>query len=314
MQVFYYDKKKDSVKRSELKNSYPGPAWIRVVDPTPAKILLLSEKTKIPLEELQEALEEEERPKVATRSYLEVIYRAPYIIDNELETLPIYFYIYSNKIITIEKKPMKIFEDFSLNMSDGKHKSLFKKGMPYFLFLILDQINDEFLTKIDRIAAKLDIYENFSRKNLNDTDIEKIYENSVTLSFFNQALIADVEVLNSLKKGYSKLISSKDKILFEELYYNILQIIDTEKIQRESITQLINVHAIITNNRLNDYMKRLTAIALIVAIPALISSFYGMNFDYIPLAEHRYGFYIFSVAMVVICVGFYYLFKRFKWV
>jgi magnesium transporter len=144
-------------------------------------------------------------------------------------------------------------------------------------------------------------------------DIEKVYDQSVTLSFFNQALIANVEVLNALKKGYFKFIPAKNKVLFEELYYDVLQIIDTEKIQREAITNLINVHSILTSTRLNEFMKRLTAIALIVAIPTMLSGIYGMNFRYIPFVSHRYGFYIVSGIMILITLGFYYLFKKFDW-
>ena len=143
-------------------------------------------------------------------------------------------------------------------------------------------------------------------------DIEKLYDQSVTLSFFNQALIANIEVLNHLKKGFFKVIPKKDKVLFEELYYDLLQIIDTEKIQREIITNLINIHAVLASTRLNEFMKRLTILAIIIAIPTLFSGLCGMNFKNIPLANHPYGFYITTGIIMLITLIIYGVFARKK--
>jgi magnesium transporter len=311
IEVFSYNRASEKIKKVELNKARF--AWIRIVNPDPEKIKLLSKYTYIPVEELQESLDEEERPKVSQGKYLEIIYRAPSVVDSELETLPIYFYLLEDKLVTIEKKPLPILNKISENMSKNKNKFLFKKGFSYFVFHVMDKINDDFLLRVDKIAARIDIYENFSKKEMTVKDIEKIYDQSVTLSFFNQALIANVEVLNSLKKGYFKLIPAKNKRLFEELYFDVLQVLDTEKIQREALTNLINVHSILTSTRLNEFMKRLTTIALIVAIPTMLSGLYGMNFKYIPLADHPYGFYISSFIMIFITLGFYFVFKKSDW-
>ncbi len=313
IEIFSYIKKFDKIKKIKLDDSSRGIKWIRVVQPDPENLKLLSKNTDIPESELQESLEEEERPKITVKKYLEIIYRAPYMVEGELETLPIYFYLFPDKLVTVEKKPLAILDEISKKMAKNKSKFLFRRNFPFFIAHVMDKINDDFLIKIDKIAARVDIYEKFSKKAITVKDIELIYDQSVTLSFFNQALIANVEVLNALKKSYFKLIPNKDKVLFEELYYDILQILDTEKIQREAVTNLINVHSIITSNRLNEFMKRLTAIALIVAIPTMISGLYGMNFANIPLKEHPQGFYITTFIVILITIGFYYLFKKFEW-
>jgi len=312
IEIYTYNKLKDTIHKTQI-NKPLKLSWVRIVDPDPDTIKLVAQITKLPLSELQESFEEEERPKVASGDYLEIIYRAPSVVDNELETIPIYFYIFANKLVTIEKKPLKILDNLANNMSKNKSRFLFKKGFAYFVFYLMDKINDDFLLQIDKIAARIDIYENFSKKDMSAEDIEKLYDQSVTLSFFNQALIANVEVLNSLKKGYYKFIPRKDRINFEELYYNVLQILDTEKIQREALTNLINIHSILTSTRLNEFMKRLTVLALVIAIPTMISGIYGMNFQYIPLADHRYGFHILTALMFILILGFVYVFRKMDW-
>ena len=179
---------------------------------------------------------------------------------------------------------------------------------------MMDKINDDYLSRIEKISAKMDLFENFSKKELTVHDLERVYEQSVALSFFNQALIANIEVLNSLRKNYYKLIPRTYKKLFEELYHDVLQIIDTEKIQREALTNLINIQSIIASSRLNKFTKRLTTIALVFAFPTMISGIYGMNFKYIPFANHIYGFYITVVMVAITMLLMMYSLRRFKWI
>ncbi len=308
--VYSFDKGKDQIKSISIKHLTRKPAWIRIVGLDEEKINQLSKNLNIPVEELRESLEEEERPKISVRKYLEIIYRAPYYVEDELETTPIYFYLFHDKVVTIEKKPLKVMDAVAENLQSNKSKFLFKRGLHYFVYYAIDKINDDFLSRIDKIGAKIDIYENFSKKEMTVRDVEKIYDQSVALSFFNQALIANLEVLNSLKKGFFKHIPKKDNALFEEAYFDVLQIIDTEKIQRDSVSNLINVHSIITSTRLNEFMKRLTVIALIMAVPTMISGIFGMNFMNIPMRNHPYGFYITSAFIVLITISIFVIFTR----
>ncbi|MBD3204152.1 hypothetical protein GF327_07690 [Candidatus Woesearchaeota archaeon] len=308
-----YVYKRGQIKRTKLAEVKRSRAWIRVVSPNEESVKKLSDYTKIPLEEIKESLEEEERPRITSEKYIELIYRTPLIENGEVTTFPLYIYIIRNKIITIEKEPYSTLSNIQANMESKKYKFLFKKGYGYFIFYILDKINDDFLTNIDKIAANIDVYEEVTKRDLKIKDIERIYEQSVTLSFFNQALIANVEVLNSLRKGYFKQFSKKDKVLFEELYYDALQILDTEKIQREAITNLFNLQSIISSARLNVFMKKLTLIALIISIPTMISGIYGMNFVNIPLRYHPFGFYITSGVIIIITIFALFYFRKSYW-
>jgi len=308
IEVFSFNKATNQIIKDKI--NAPRLKWIRIVDPDKEKIKTLSENTNIPVEEFEETFQEEERPKVVQRGYVEIIYRAPSLVDDELETQPVYFYLFEKKLVTIEKKRSAIFDSISDSFSKNDRKFLFRRGLPYFIYYVIDKINDEFLLRIDKIAARVDIYENFSKKEMSVQDIEKLYDQSVTLSFFNQALIANVEVLNSLKKGYYKPIPRKDVALLEELYFDVLQVLDTEKSQSAVITNLINVHSVLTSTRLNEFMKRLTILAIIVTIPTILSGIYGMNFSYIPLQDHPHGFYITSVGIIFVTFVIYYLFTK----
>ena len=305
-----------TLRRDKINSIKPnqvgkGMTWIRCVKPDEKTITLLSKISKIPLEEFKESIEEEERPKVSHKKYLEIIYRAPFIERDDIITLPVYFYICKNLIITVEKQPDITLDKISELMKTNKRKFLFRKGQGYFIFYVLDAINDRFLGHIDKIADNIELFQ--EKRVLSDKETEHIYDSSVALSYFNQALLANIEVLNTLKKSYFKVFKKKDRELFAELYFDALHILDTEKIQREVISNLFNLQSIISANRLNVFMKRLASLALIVMIPTLITGMYGMNFHYLPLKEHPYGFYILALIMLTIVGLTTALFVKIDW-
>ncbi len=288
---------RDKVKNIPLKRFGDKLVWVRCVRPSTEDIDKLSKITKIPVEELLESVEEEERPKLTEKKFIEIIYRSPYVKADDIITLPVYFYIYNNKIITIEKEKNEILDDFSQKLN--KKKFLLRKSAGSFVFYVLDSINDLFLKHIDKITEGVEVFE--QEKQVTTKGMEKIYESSVALSYFNQALLANIEVLNTLRKCHHRSLNKRDRDLFSELYYDALHILDTETIQRNVITNLFNLQSVISSNKLNIFMKRLASIALIFMVPTLISAMYGMNFTHIPLKDHPYGFHI--TVMLTIAVS-----------
>ena len=296
IEVFEYLKGQVTlIKIEKLSNNK---SWIRIVNPDEDKLRLIKEKTGIPFEELEESIEEEERPKVVTGKYVEIIFRAPIVDKGEIRTTPFYIYILPNKIVTIEKDEIAVVSKLSEKFKVDKEKFIFKPELTFFASYLIDKINDEFIVKIDKIARQIDIYENVSNKSLSNKDMEKLYDQSVALTIFNQGLIANVEVLNVLRKTKSKKFSAEDKEMFNELYYNALQLLDNEKIQRENVSNLFNLQSILASSRLNISMKKLTYLAIIFSVPTIISSIYGMNVK-LPFGSHPYGFYIIIAFMVL---------------
>ncbi|MBW2971367.1 hypothetical protein KY320_04370, partial [Candidatus Woesearchaeota archaeon] len=176
---------KDRIRRVSIDNLPKTPVWIRCIKPDRESIELLSRLSKIPISEFFESIEEDERPKVSIKRYIEVVYRAPHVGDGEdIVTAPVYIYVYKNLIITIEKYRNHTLADIAEQMHRNKKRFLLKKGAGYFIFFILDSINDRFLRFIDSIGEGVEVFE--GKRELSDENVEKIYDSSVALSHFNQ--------------------------------------------------------------------------------------------------------------------------------
>ena len=95
------------------------------------------------------------------------------------------------------------------------------------------------------------------------------------------------------------MFTPQDKEYFSDLYYDALQVMDTLKVQRDVLTSMFTFQSILSGSRLNKTMKLLTGLTLLIAVPTLIASIYGMNVS-LPLAENAHGFLIVLVGMFLL--------------
>ena len=283
--------------------------WIRVVQPSAEELERLATVTGIPYQEFKESIEEEERPRLLVKRYLELIYRTPHSYEQEgLQTSDLYVYIKNNLFITLENHRTNILDRFWSRCRRNKAKYLFSSH-GQFLFNLLDEINDEFLYFIDRIASNV---ENIQGRGERGFEASTLYSLNITSAYFNQSIIANLEVLNQLRKSHFKAFTQEDRNVFNELYLDKLQILDTEKVQREVIMNLIDIQSIVSTEKLNQTMKRLTALALVIAVPTMISGVYGMNIP-LPLSNSAHSFAIITGGMIGIVVALLIIMRRLRW-
>lgn len=285
--------------------------WIRSINPGQKEIAFLAALTKAPVEEFKEFMEEDERPRLEIQKYLQFIYRTPYAEDGEIITVPASIFIYNNIVVTLEKQKTGALDYIENLVLQGRRRFLFRKSPITFLIYFIDKVNDEFFAKVDKIADTVDLFRE-KETGLTKDMMEKVYSLSVTLAFFNRSLLANIEVLNHLRKAYYRMITPKDKEHFEELYFDALQILDTEKVQREIVSNLFNLQSIITSTKLNDLMKKVTLLALIMLVPTLIAGLYGMNVT-LPLADNPLAFVYIIGVMVGVTIFAIIVFKLLKW-
>ncbi|MBU1201139.1 MAG: hypothetical protein KJ583_01755 [Nanoarchaeota archaeon] len=311
MDIFFFDGK-NIVFTQELKDINKNRLnWIRFLEYSEEKIKSLSEFTGIPAEEFSNFFKFEERSRLEQGRFLELTYESPFNEKDEIKTIPINIFIIGNLFITVEKEKIVTIEQTASLMKNNKLRFLFKRTIGEFLYYFLDKINDNFLHSIDKIANLTDVLES-KGAHVSNEQLMKLYNYNVTLTHFNQALMANLEVLAGLKKSYFKKFTKENLELFNDLYYEKLQILDTEKVQREVITNLFNFQTLVATHKLNNFMKKLTSLALIIMIPTLITGLFGMNLK-VPFADSEYGFFIVTGFMVLFAVIMFVIFKKTEW-
>lgn len=309
---------KGAIKGGSLSdlNSKKSMVWVDCFNPSPKELKEICSYTKIPLGDLKETVDEEERPKVMDiENYSLIIVRAPLFGKDEILTTPISTFLSKNKnnVITIRLKEIRAVERIKDLMEKGKIKFL-EKGIGSFVYKLLDEILNTYFNVLDKVDENIDKIEERVFEKPDRTTVEHIFETKKTLIYFHKALTANREVITAIEKEYVAHIQRKDIKQFRTLYNDVVQLIDEEGTYRDVLTGTLDIYLSSVSNNLNIVMKKLTAMASFVLIPTLISGIYGMNFRMMPELYWTYGYFFALGLMVLSITAMYIYFKKKDWI
>lgn len=290
-------------------------SWIKLIKPTSAELTLISEKTKVPLDFLTAALDENEHSRIDFEDeYLLIIINIPLILDkNRFDTMPLGIIITREHFITISLKENKIIDGFiQLNI---KNFSTAKKT--HFLFLIMLKTAEHYLRHMRYITHLTDDLELSLRKSMQNQSLFQLFELERSLIYFITALKdnnAVTEKILRLRKSnviaHLLTINEEDEDLLEDVIIENKQAIEMVEMHSNILSGMMDAFASIISNNLNIVMKFLTTVTIILAIPTMISSFWGMNVD-VPFRDQPGGFiYVAIFALIVSSAAVVLLWKK----
>ena len=266
-----------------------GGTWIQMVNPSVAEGQMVADELNVDIEDVLAALDEEESSRIELQDgYTLILVDIPSIEtrhDKEsYTTIPLGIILTDDEIVTVCTEDTPVLQVFLNN----RVKEFSTKKKMRFVYQILYRIsvlyqND--LRIIDKMRTEI---EERVGEDTEEDDLIALHELESTLVYFATSLRANGVVLERLTR-YKRLEQyPEDKELLGELMSTVI------------------------DNRLNNVMKSLTIITLIMAIPTVISGIYGMNVSskWVPLATTAHGFMIIIGVMVVICVLILILLKK----
>ena len=122
------------------------------------------------------------------------------------------------------------------------------------------------------------------------------------------------EVISTLSRGESPLISSETQLYLRDVYDHTIQVADTVETFRDLIGGIRDTYMTVLSNKMNEVMKVLTIIATIFIPLTFIAGVYGMNFDKMPELRWRYGYLVALVVMAVVAILMLLFFRRKGWI
>lgn len=294
--------------------------WAHCVKPSDSDLKAISEKTRIPLSDIKEALDPDERPKTYDLdNYSVIIVRAPWTKEDGIETTPIAIFISKkkNNVMTFVIREIKSIRSFKEGIESNRF-NVHERGMSYFTYRLLDETFNRYFMIMDFIEEKIDKIEDRVIERPDKVTAQEIFSMKKTLIFFHKALTTNRDVVTSIEKEYISQIDKKNIKRFRTLYNDVTQLIDMVGTQRDIMTGTLDLYVSSVSKNLNETIKTLTVIASFVLIPTLIASIYGMNFDTsspwnMPELAWQYG-YMFSLGlMAVSTLILYFYFKKKGW-
>ncbi|OQB15177.1 MAG: Magnesium transport protein CorA [Firmicutes bacterium ADurb.Bin193] len=292
-----------------VSDSIADDCWINLVNPSDEEIDNVSRLLSVDTGVLRAALDEEETSRVETENGNTLI-----IVDipfaqkhNNLftyETVPLGIITTEKNIITVCLKETATIRDFV----EGKVKNVHINLKTRFILQMLYKIATQYLfylKQIDKISNYIEKQLHASMKN---KELIQLLDLEKSLVFFSTSLKANEVTLEKILRGKVIKLYEEDQDLLEDVLIEIKQAIEMSTIYSNILSGTMDAFASVISNNLNIVMKTLTVVTILMAIPTMIASFYGMNVDGIP-APHFWFVVLLSVAAAGL-FGLYFFKKK----
>jgi len=282
--------------------------WINLINPTEDELNYIVNTLSLDNDFVRAALDEEERSRIeAEDDQSLILIDVPYAQkENKIvtySTIPLGIIITSNAILTISLKETSVIKDFS----EGLVKNVYTNLKTRFLLQLLYKVATRFLQylrQIDKISNYVEKQLHISMKN---KELIQLLDLEKSLVFFSTSLKSNEVTLEKVLRGRFIKLYEEDQELLEDVLVEVKQAIEMSNIYSSILSGMMDAFASVISNNLNIVMKRLTAITILMALPTMIASFYGMNVSALPFASF---WYVASFALVVTAITGVMLFKN----
>ena len=310
--VKYY--RTDDKKIREVEGIASG-TWIQMIHPSVAEGQKIADELDVDIEDVLAALDEEESSRIELQDgYTLILVDIPTTEtrhDKEAyTTIPLGIILTSDEIVTICTEDTPVLQAFLNN----RVKEFSTKKKLRFVYQILYRISVLYqsdLRIIDKMRTEI---EERVGDDTEEVDLIALHELESTLVYFATSLRANGVVLDRLTR-YKRLEQyPEDKELLGDVIVENKQAIEMTGIYRDIINGTRELMSSVIDNRLNNVMKSLTIITLVMAIPTVVSGIYGMNVNskWVPLANTAHGFGIIIIAIILACVCLIFILKKKK--
>lgn len=289
--------------------------WINLIKPADEEIKQIIELTSCPPDFLAASLDENEHSRIEIEDdFMLIIINVPFAVGaNKYDTIPIGIIMSDKFFITACLRENKILDYF--NSNNIKKFSTLKRA--HFLFTMFLKSAEQYLIYMRFINNLTDQLELSLRQSMENKKLFQLFELERSLVYFITALKDNnvvTEKLSRLIKNKNMrsfiTISEDDEELLEDVVIENKQAIEMVEMHSNILGGMMDAFASIISNNLNIVMKFLTSITIILAIPTMIASFWGMNVD-VPFKDHPGGFlYVVIIAFVVSFFSVWGLWKK----
>ncbi len=287
----------------QINELIPG-TWVHLIDPQRVEVERVLAATNIPEDFLTAALDEDERARTDREDNATlIIVRVPHLFGLEdsipYRTVPFGMILCPGYLITV----CKYHTGISLDLLRYRIKGLSTTKHARLILQILLVTSQKYLMYLRRIDAAIESIENRLQRSLHNEEVLELLKYQNCLVYFTSGLKANQFVMQRLQKSRLFDQFEEDQDLLEDVLTENSQALEMTQISENILSQDMDAFASIISNNLNVVMKFLASVTIILSLPTLVASIYGMNVD-LPFQGMPWAFAIviglsFMLAIVV---------------
>src|SRR5512137_2131233 len=288
-------------------------SWIHLVNPDLDELEQVQRAYHIPAEFLTYPLDQDEMARSEKDEGVTlVILRVPRYqgetSDVPFTTVPLGIILSERIVITV----CSFESDLIRGLTNGRVRNLSTSKRNRFLLHIFLVAVQQYLTHLRAINKTVDVLEDKLQLSLRNREVLELLKYQKSLTYFTTALKANELMMARLQKSQLFRMYPDDEELLEDALTEIGQAIEMTNISSGILSAMMDAFASIISNNLNVVMKFLASVTIILALPSLVASIYGMNVD-LPLDAHPLAFWYVMGMAVIVSVGVVIVFIRKDW-
>ena len=285
--------------------------WIDVVDPDATERIFLRDELGIVEEFLTSAFDSDESPHVDfddDENQAIIIFDCPVEVDAasleegevQYETKPLSIVVLSDDdiMVTLSRSENSTVE----GCKDGRIRRVNTAQRTKLLLQIMLDASRKYLSALRRINRKFEANESELREHLKNEELIKMLGLQKSLVYFSTSLKANESVLNRIKAGRVLPLYEEDKDLLDDVFIELHQAMEMCAITTSLLEGTMDTFSSIISNNANTSMHTLTIVMIVMTLPTIVFSFYGMNVEGLPHTESWMVAIILAAILIAIAV------------
>lgn len=217
-----------------------------------------------------------------------------------------------NYVLSFQELPGDAFDPIRARIRTGKGP-LRERGADFLAYSLIDAIVDEYFRVVEKVGDRLEELEDQVMGGPSRAVVGEIHHMRRELIVMRKAVWPLRDVLNSLVRDETQLISDPTRVFLRDAYDHTVQVIDTIETMRDLLSSLMDLYLSSVSNRMNEIMKVLTIIATLFIPLTFIAGVYGMNFEHMPELKWRWGYPAVLLLMAIVAGVMILYFRRKSW-
>jgi magnesium transporter len=297
--------------------------WLNLVNPTREEIRQVALQVALPLDFLEYPLDEEETSRIEVEEgCVLIIIRVPIIRDDFYDTIPLGIIVTENILVTVCLENIIVLSEFYSSRMKGFYT--FKKTR--FLLQILYKTALHYLRYLRQIDKRSEEIQQKLHRSTRNEELIKLLSMEKSLVYFTTSLRANGIVMDKLLKFHlakdlakdleplevdARLIKmyEEDEDLLEDVITENKQALEMSEIYAQILSSTMDAYASVISNNLNMIMKFLTSVTIVLMIPTMLASFYGMNVN-LPFQHSLWAFAGIVVVSLVLSLVIVLIFRK----
>ena len=287
--------------------------WLGLYEPDIA--LLRKVQAEFGLHDLaiEDALNAHQRPKLETYGEsVFIVLETAQMVDGEVAFGETHIFAGHNYIVTVRHGPSVSYSPVRQRCEESPQRLALGAG--YALYAVMDAIVDNYQPEVDSLKQRFEELESqILEENLDRESITRIYALKSQLVRLRDAALPIPDMCKELVRQHDGLVRKELRAYFRDIEDHSTRIIKTVDSLREMLTTAVQVHLAMVTVGQNEVVKRLAGWGAILAIPTVVFSLYGMNFDAMPELRLPWAYPMVIGVTVAACAGLYFRLRRAGW-